>query len=189
MYTKLGNGEPAAQPQSAAAPPGTTGQPESQPLDMAGVLAEGAAFAAPHLVAAAAQRALAVQQMGPGGCSAATIVVECRCTCASASCITHLHPMRVKGRSSCHPPCVRLCTRVPSKQPQQSTSAAVHVVQMQCQVTLASDLSSPRGRRLQAQPRSAVQLLVGAQPPRMVIVRACHACHVLEQSHCDLCYM
>lgn len=70
MYTKLGNGEPAARPQSAAALPGTTVQSESQPLDMAGVLAEGAAFAAPHLVAAAAQRALAVQQMGPGGCRA-----------------------------------------------------------------------------------------------------------------------
>ena len=70
MYTKLGNEEPAAKVQAVAALPGSTGQPESQPPDMAGVLAEGAAFAAPHLVAAAAQRALAVQQMGPGGCSA-----------------------------------------------------------------------------------------------------------------------
>ena len=70
MYTKLGNEEPAAKAQAVAALPGSTGQPESQPPDMAGVLAEGAAFAAPHLVAAAAQRALAVQQMRPGGCSA-----------------------------------------------------------------------------------------------------------------------
>ena len=83
---------------------------------------------------------------------------------------------------------MQLCTRVPAKQSQQVASAAVHVVQVQSQTTLASDLSSSQGRQAQAQPRWVVQLSVEAQPPKKVILRGCHACQMLEQSHSHLAH-